>query len=383
MKASIVLKTNVLQTARVIQMEGIFDVPPSRQSVKTWEVNLPIEDRPWNIGLIVGPSGSGKSTVARRLFKRQLLTSYPWQDRKSILDGFPESMSIADITEILSSVGFSSPPSWVRPFKFLSTGEQFRVTLARLLADGQTDRDTITDDQQSKISIIDEYTSTVDRTVAQIGSAAVAKTIRKRNLRFIAVTCHEDVEAWLQPDWVFRPDLNLFQWRELQQRPTIELDIRRVHYSAWKLFAPHHYLSAQHNKSAVCFCAFWNDAPVAFHSWLPFKGRLKDSRRARRAHRIVCLPDYQGVGIGQAIAQETASMWAALGYRVFSASSHPAEISSKRQSPFYKNGNQGRSSGDKRADFHRTRSISRSIASFEYIGPAMQFDDAFALLHSM
>jgi ABC-type glutathione transport system ATPase component len=32
-----------------------------------WNVSLPLDVRPWNIGLIVGPSGCGKSTIARRL----------------------------------------------------------------------------------------------------------------------------------------------------------------------------------------------------------------------------------------------------------------------------------------------------------------------------
>ena len=48
---------------------------------------------------------------------------------------FPPGMSIKDICALLSSVGFSSPPAWLRPYRVLSTGQQFRVTLARLLAE--------------------------------------------------------------------------------------------------------------------------------------------------------------------------------------------------------------------------------------------------------
>src|SRR5207245_3572418 len=164
------------------------------------------------IGLIVGPSGSGKTTVAREFFADQLRAQEelsPWPEYQSVLDGFPSQMPIKEVVALLSSVGFSSPPAWLRPFRVLSTGEQFRVTLARLLAFSDRRDAGPTDGTGSGTGVppvvMDEYTSVVDRTVAQIGSAALAKTVRQRGQKFVAVTCHEDVEAWLQPDWIFRP----------------------------------------------------------------------------------------------------------------------------------------------------------------------------------
>ena len=78
----------------------------------------------------------------------------------------------------------------MKPFSVLSTGEQFRVALARHLL---SDDDPI---------VVDEFTSVVDRQVAHIGSIAVSKYVRKRDRKFIAVTCHYDVIEWLQPDWI-------------------------------------------------------------------------------------------------------------------------------------------------------------------------------------
>ncbi len=54
------------------------------------------------------------------------------------------------------------------------------------------------------IIAFDEFTSVVDRNVARIGSAAIAKGIRKHQIlcRFVAVTCHYDILDWLTPDWV-------------------------------------------------------------------------------------------------------------------------------------------------------------------------------------
>src|SRR5262249_48965391 len=154
------------------------------------------------------------------------------------------------------AVGFALPPAWLRPFHVLSTGQQFRATLARLLAEALSQ-------PQRPLIVCDEFASVVDRTVAQVGSAALARTVRKHELQFVAVTCHDDVEAWLQPDWVYRPAEDTFTWRCLQRRPQIVLDVVRCRASAWPLFAPHHYLSGELARSAVGFLASWRDRPVA------------------------------------------------------------------------------------------------------------------------
>ena len=51
------------------------------------------------------------------------------QDR-AVIDGLGER-PIKEITGLFTAVGFSSPPSWVKPYHVLSNGEQFRCDLAR------------------------------------------------------------------------------------------------------------------------------------------------------------------------------------------------------------------------------------------------------------
>ena len=357
LKASIVVSSAIEKTPRVLQCNGLFDVPPMDRSELKWDVNLPLNDREWNIGLIVGPSGSGKSTVARKVFGKHIVSTYEWPKTKSLLDGFPDAMSIKEIVELLSSVGFSSPPSWVRPFHVLSTGEQFRVTMARTLAEAK------------QLAVVDEFTSVVDRTVAQIGSAAIAKTIRRRKQKLIAVTCHFDVTDWLQPDWIYRPDLNEFQWRELQRFPTIELTIERVHHQAWQIFRQHHYLDTSLNKSAVCFVARWNDRPVAFSSWLSRFG--KGGAGSRREHRTVTLPDFQGVGIGNRLSEYCASLWCGLGLRAFSTTSHPGMIRYRHGSGRWRMV-RGPSLASRDSSRKVRRSVNRLTAGFEYVGTAIE-----------
>jgi len=129
------LQTPVVRTPRVLQLEGIFDLPPSRVSHGRWVARLPFEEKAWHIGLIVGPSGSGKSSIARQLWPAQMAYEPAWPEDRAIIDAFPEQRSIKQIVALLCSVGFSSPPAWLRPYRVLSTGQQFRAKLARLLAE--------------------------------------------------------------------------------------------------------------------------------------------------------------------------------------------------------------------------------------------------------
>jgi GNAT superfamily N-acetyltransferase len=261
----------------------------------------------------------------------------------------------------LSSVGFSSPPAWLRPWRVLSTGEQFRASLARLLAYGPD------------LAVMDEYTSVVDRTVAQIGSAAVARAVRRRGQRFVAVTCHEDVEDWLQPDWVYRPATNEFTWRCLQRRPPIALDIGRVHRTAWRLFQHHHYLSHALAPGAVCFAAWWRGRPVAFSAWVNGLTR----RRGKREHRTVTLPDYQGVGIGHALSNFCASLWTALGYRVSSTTTHPAFVAARRRSAVWRlTRAPALANGHGRGRFRLRHATTRLTAGFVYVGPPLDRAEA-------
>jgi GNAT superfamily N-acetyltransferase len=226
--------------------------------------------------------------------------------------------------------------------------------------------------------VLDEYTSVVDRTVAQIGSAALAKTVRQRGQQFVAVTCHEDVEVWLQPDWVYRPAENLFAWRSLRRRPAVTLEIVRCAASAWPLFAPHHYLSAAIAPSAVCFLASWREQPVAFSAWLPHFG---PGPKARREHRTVTLPDYQGVGIGNALSDFIASLWMGLGYAAYSTTTHPAMIRARLRSPNW-HMHRRPSFASSRRDRVR-HATTRLTAGFRYVGPPLPYLAAKTLLEAL
>lgn len=353
-----VLRTTAIQrTPRVIQLEGLFDVPPSKNISREWNVDFDLPDE-WNVGVIVGPSGSGKTTVAREMFGlKEHVRDWPFD--KSIVDAFPSRMSIKEITGYLSAVGFSSPPAWLKPYHVLSNGEQFRVTLARLLS------------ENDEISICDEFTSVVDRQVAQIASAALSKAIRRQKRKFVAVSCHYDILDWLEPDWVYEPHTaHFYTGRGLHQRPKIKLEIIRCERDAWNLFKGHHYLSADIHPTAARFVAKVDGVPAAFCAVLSFAHPVSPGWRE---HRTVCLPEFQGVGIGNALSESVASAYASTGKPFRSSTSSPAMIYHRARSPLWKmtrkptletSAHMRGLKGNAKAS-----SVGRVIAAFEYIGP--------------
>lgn len=159
--------------------------------------SIDIEGRDWNVGLIVGGSGTGKSTIARECFGDVIVDGFDYA-APSVIDDMPADFTAKQVGEIFTSVGFASPPSWLKPYGVLSNGEKMRVDLARAIM------------ERGELFAFDEFTSVVDRQVARTGSAAIAKAVRKRGGQFIAITCHHDVIEWLEPDWIFDTDRQQF-----------------------------------------------------------------------------------------------------------------------------------------------------------------------------
>jgi ABC-type polar amino acid transport system ATPase subunit len=174
---------------------------------KHFKGSLAIDDDNWQVGVIVGRSGSGKSSIAKRLFPDAYIKGFEYS-QKCILDDFPQAMEVGEITRLLCSVGFASPPDWLKAYNCLSQGEKMRVDVARSLC------------LEKKLIVFDEFTSVVDREVAKIGSYAISKAVRRQmGKQFIAVTCHYDVVDWLEPDWVFCTDTMEFDRKKEPGRP--------------------------------------------------------------------------------------------------------------------------------------------------------------------
>lgn len=307
----VVVGSDVDLSIRARQVCGMFDCPPQKKQTLRWQAELPLDKQPWSIGMIVGPSGCGKTVCARSLFPKEYAAKFKWQG-ETVIDSFSPKHSVEAISTALNSVGFSTIPAWLRPHAVLSNGEQFRADIARRLL------------EQSGVIVVDEFTSVVDRQVACTACHAVQKFVRKNQRQLVAVSCHRDIIDWLQPDWIFEPAERLFRWRSLQRRPEIHIEVARIPYEAWRLFAPFHYLTAELNKSAACF-GLWANGQLATFAGVIH--RVHPSvRDIRGCSRLVTLPDWQGLGLAFYLSETLGAAYKALGYRFRNYPAHPSFV---------------------------------------------------------
>lgn len=250
---------------------------------KFYPFKLPEElnDLDFEILAIVGASGSGKSTFAKYFGSEEQIE---WDNSKSIMSNFDNPN---DAIDKLCAVGLTSIPTWCKPREVLSYGEGFRCDLARRIKNN---------------CLIDEYTSVVDRNVAKSCSASLSKYIRKNHLKkCVFVSCHKDFIDFLCPDYVIDLDDEcVYDTRDLlRQRIELQIFQRYDKQQVWNIFRKHHYLSADFNIASNLYVAYWENQIVGMISILPQPNGY--CINGVRVHRLVVLPDYQGLGIGMAL----------------------------------------------------------------------------------
>lgn len=373
------------RTFRVEQLAGLFDVPLAERLTHRLTAEVPGVAEPWAIGAIVGPSGSGKTTLARAAYGT-IHEPPPWPDGLPIIEclGRPEARpTIKDLARLLTAVGLGSVPTWLKPYRVLSTGERFRADLAQALANAECG--TRNGCQRESPLVFDEFTSALDRTVAKTASAALSRLLRSTPHsefrtphwpRLVALTCHADILPWLAPDWVLDlgqcpPWLTRYRPRPLK----VPLRIERVPQAAWREFAGQHYLAGGLAASATCYAARWDGSKaattgrafehIAFCAVVAALGW----KRTKRITRLVVRPEFQGLGIGTRLAEAVAAIEAAKGHRVTITASHPAIVGHCSRSPRW------RLVGVKKTGSTRQHyagreircSTGRAVASFEFV----------------
>ena len=361
----LVVETPSSQSIRARQVSSMFDAPVRDKTRLEWHVELDL-DAPWNVGLVVGPSGSGKSSIMRRIWGEPAQNDW---SAASVLDDFGANLSVEQISGVCQAVGFNTIPAWLRPFAVLSNGEKFRVDLARRML------------EQDDPVVVDEFTSVVDRQVAQIGSNAVQKWVRRNKRQFVAVTCHYDVIEWLQPDWVLDMATCQFQRRRLQRRPAVDVVVGRVPAAAWALFSPFHYLTAELPRQCTCFGAWASGRLAAFLGvrTVPVSCGAERGTAIRMVSRVVTLPDWQGLGLAMILQDAIAAQYRGAGYRFRCPPAHPSFVRTFDRSPNWrlvkKPGSfdtrlTGSTEAIRRRGVGRGMSKQRPCAIFEYCGPS-------------
>lgn len=330
----------------------MFDYEPSETIC--FERSIPEFPSQFSVGVIVGPSGSGKTVLSQEVFGEH--EPPYWCDTLSVIGHFE-----SDGVDRLCGAGLRSVPDWCKPYFALSTGARHRADIARNLRYG---------------SVIDEFTSVVDRNTAKSLSVSAAKYIRRNDIKNVVFcTCHYDVLDWLEPDWVF--DTSLWQFAEsgCLRRPNIELDLTPCQAEEiWPLFAQHHYLTADINRSCNAWLCRAGGVSVGFTSIIAFPNA--HFKNAWREHRTVILPEFQGLGLGRAAVELVADHVVHDGGRFFSKTTHPAfGIYRNASSKWRQTTKNGKSREDyatsktvTKEDGHKMNHVHRVAYSHEYIG---------------
>ena len=122
------------------------------------------------------------------------------------------------------------------------------------------------------------------------------------------------------------------------------------------------------NTSALCYGLFQNDTIIGFCSVIHFPHPIV--KNMKRVHRLVVLPDYQGIGLGTKFESFIAGLFKGKGFQFFTTTSAKNSIMAKANSKDWKCTRHNIVSGGSRTANEAIRKTHRKVktASFEYIG---------------
>lgn len=288
-KYKVSLESEIADSFMVQMAANSLDIDINEKSKHEFEIEADL-DTDYNVGLIVGASGSGKTTLAKEIFGEDCFREF-LDLSKPVIEQFPKEMNYDDRSKILSSVGLTSVPCWIRPAYTLSNGQRSRAEAALAIS------------LSDEFTVIDEWTSVVDRTVAKVMSHSIQKSARKYKKKIVVVACHYDVAEWLEPDWII--DCNTGEYHEHRRslrrsrEEKLQFQIRKVTRQSWRYFSKYHYLSKRLPGGKVHFYGLFDgENQIGFMCLANYIPIRKGNLPVFHSNRVVIHPDYAGLGIG-------------------------------------------------------------------------------------
>ncbi len=171
--------------------------------------NLELKLEPAQRVLFSGPSGSGKSSLLQAVVnelrtdeQHTLIDIHELPlPQQPLVDALP--LSVKAGLDLLATCGLSEAQLLLRTPSELSEGQRYRFRLALGLALLQ---------QRPPHTygwlIADEFTATLDRTLAQVLAYNLSKLAARQQIGCLLATTHNDVAADLAPDVLVQPDLD-------------------------------------------------------------------------------------------------------------------------------------------------------------------------------
>lgn len=124
-------------------------------------------------------------------------------------------------------------------------------------------------------------------------------------------------------------------------------------------------MSTELNNSAHCYAGYIENNPVCFFAVLHFPH--PSAKNIKKGHRLVVLPDYQGLGIGHIFSTEIAKHYKSLGYRFIITSSTKALFKQRSNDKRWAITRKGRTK-ESGGVLKGTTSSNKMTYSYEFIG---------------
>ena len=161
--------------------------------------NRPPDD--FCVGLVIGPAGGAREDYLREHFGYAPRRPHNWGVNEPVVTALAriergsDEERAAKATRRLAACGFSSVPSWMRPYRCLSNGEAARADVAVAIAQHEN--------KKQKYCVVNDFACVVNRDAAMSMACAIGKYARRERLTgLVLATAHEDCCAYLQPDWI-------------------------------------------------------------------------------------------------------------------------------------------------------------------------------------
>ncbi|MCG6154887.1 ATP-binding cassette domain-containing protein [Rubinisphaera margarita] len=178
-------KRRTVRTSQVMDCFGV-DFEQGRY-VLAEELELAVEAG--QVVCFTGDSGSGKSSLMRAAagqLEGVLDIDSLELEQVSLIDGL--GLDVAEGLRVLGACGLGEAQVMLRTPAELSDGQRYRYRLAKAIAD------------QPQWILADEFTATLDRTLAKVIAFNVRKICSRMGIGFLLATTHEDVVVDLEPD---------------------------------------------------------------------------------------------------------------------------------------------------------------------------------------
>lgn len=124
-------------------------------------------------------------------------------------------------------------------------------------------------------------------------------------------------------------------------------------------------MSTELNPSAHCYIGYIENNPVSFFAVLHFPH--PSAKNIKKGHRLVVLPDYQGLGIGHIFSTEIAAIYKKQGYRFVITSSTKSLFKQRSADKRWAVTRKGRTANSN-GILKGTNSQNKITYSYEYIG---------------